>query len=310
MVRYLETFFRNRMLLLAPVILALLATLGYAMSQPRLYQASAKLWFDGSVSAVDYLNASTPYTAPANLQQSVLLELLQTRTFAHQVGYSGPLASYLVATPDAYSNRLSPSVLIAGVVSQSSPRQTSDEIDALLVDTLSKHAAVGVVGPQVLNVTFDAPDPRVAASTTQALVDAFFAQIQTTQLVPAQAAVDFYEQQIAQQPKAKPGDDVAKTQLASLQDKLDQARLHLAAVKLPGTGGYHVVDAPIVPTHPKSLRRALSIAGGAGLAIGTSVALLLLLMLTWSDRTLRAPQDAQAMLGRKVVGTIPLDRGR
>lgn len=307
MVRYLETFFRNRLLLLAPVILALLATLGFAMSQPRMYQASAKLWFDGSVSPVDYLNASTPYTAPASLQQSVLLELLQTRTFAHQVGTAGPLAAYLAATPDAYSNRLSPSVLLAGLFPPSSP---SSEMDSVLVDTLSKHAAVSLVGPQVLNVTFDAPDPQVAASTTQALVDALFAQIKATQLVPAQAAVDFYRQQIAQQPTPKPGDDAAKTLLANLQDKLDQAELHLAAVKLPGTGGYRVIDAPIIPMHPKSLRRQLAFAGGAGLAIGTSIALFLLLMLTWSDRTLRAPQDAQAMLGRKVVGTIPLDRGR
>lgn len=308
MVRYLETFFRNRLLLLAPVILALLATLGLAMSQPRMYQASAKLWFDGSVSPVDYLNASTPYTAPASLQQSVLLELLQTRTFAHQVGNAAPLAAYLTATPDAYVNRLSPSVLLAGIFPRESLPPT--EMDSLLVDTLSKHAGVAMVGPQVLNVTFDAPDPAVAAGTTQALVDEFFAQIQRAQLVPAQAAVDFYRQQLAQQPSPKPDDDVAKSRLASLQDKLEQAQLHLAAVKLPGTGGYRVIDAPIIPTHPKSLRRQLAFAGGAGLAIGTSIALLLLLMLTWSDRTLRAPQDAQAMLGRKVVGTIPLDRGR
>ena len=310
MLRYLETFYRDRLLFLAPLVLALIATIGITMSQPRMYQASAKLWFDGSVSPVDYLNASTPYTAPADLEQSILLELLQTRSFAHQVGYSGPLAAYLTKQPDAYSSSVSPTVLLGKLESRPGIVPAGDEMDTLLASTLAARATVTPVGPQVLNVSFDAPDPQVSSGTVQAMVEAFFSQLQTTRLARAQAAVDFYRQQIAAQPKPQPTDEAAKTLIASLRDKLDQAELGLAAVKAPGAGGYHVIDSPLVPAHARSLRKALAISAGAGLALGASISLLLLMILTWSDRTVRTSKDAQAALGRKLVGTIPLIRER
>jgi uncharacterized protein involved in exopolysaccharide biosynthesis len=305
MLRYLETFYRHRILLLAPVVLALAASLGYTMTQPRLYQASAKVWVDSAASVAGDLNSSA-YASPADSQASVLREWLQTRWFTDRVGYRGPLATYLTQRPNAYSGPFSN--LGGSLFGSSGGESDAQHMDNLLADTVNKRALVLPLGPQILSVTFDAPNPSVAAGTAQALVDEFLGQIRSTRQAQAQAVVDFYKQQVAALPKPSPSDEIARARVAGLEDKLDQAKLQLAALTVPGAGGFRVIDAPLIPEQAKSIRKVLLLAGVAGLVIGLAVSLFVLMLLTWSDRTLRFPEEAETMLGRRVAGAIPLVR--
>ena len=57
MLRYLEVFYRHRLLLIAPIIIALLASVGFAVTRPRTYEATAQLWFDPLTTSQAQLNA-------------------------------------------------------------------------------------------------------------------------------------------------------------------------------------------------------------------------------------------------------------
>src|SRR4029077_19674934 len=57
MLRYLEVFYRHRLLLIAPIIIALLASVGFAVTRPRTYEATAQLWFDPLTASQAQVNA-------------------------------------------------------------------------------------------------------------------------------------------------------------------------------------------------------------------------------------------------------------
>jgi uncharacterized protein involved in exopolysaccharide biosynthesis len=81
MVRYLDTLSRHRLLLLAPIALALAATIGITALLPRGYEASARILVVGAL--VDVAPPGSPYgdLTPAEQEAGVLKNLLATRTF-------------------------------------------------------------------------------------------------------------------------------------------------------------------------------------------------------------------------------------
>jgi uncharacterized protein involved in exopolysaccharide biosynthesis len=308
MVRYLEAFYRHRILLLAPIVLAVAASLGWTVAQPRLYEATARIWVDASSTPTGQSASWNQYTAPSDAQAAVIKELLQTTSFSAKVGRRGPLAQYLENSPNAYNGTLS---TITGPLyslgSTPGPAST-DQMDGMLASTLSNRANVIPVGPQVLSITFDAPNPVVAAGTARAIVDEFFDEMRALRNAAAQSTVDFYAAQVKNEPKPSPNDALGQQRYASLQDKLDAARLDLAAQTQPGAGGFRLIDAPAVPSQAKGLRKALLFAGIAGLVIGVSLALLALMLLTWSDTSLQMPEEVEKSLGRRVIGVVPRAR--
>src|SRR5438270_3253236 len=95
MLRYLEVVYRYRLLLIAPVVIALIASVDFALTRPRTYEATAQLWFDPATSTqAAQLNG---YVSPADLAAAELKELLKTRSFSAKVGHRGPLATHLLS---------------------------------------------------------------------------------------------------------------------------------------------------------------------------------------------------------------------
>src|SRR5437868_1516217 len=95
MLRYLEVFYRHRLLLIAPVVIALVASVGFALTRPRTYEATAQLWFDPvATSQAAQLNG---YISPADQATAELKELLKTRSFSASVGHRGPLAASMLS---------------------------------------------------------------------------------------------------------------------------------------------------------------------------------------------------------------------
>src|SRR5437879_13142651 len=94
--KYLETFFRHSRPLLGVVLAALTLSVGFAMMQPRTYEASARVWFQnnwfqsasivsatsqtGGGSSQSGATASPGGTAPADVARGVFRELLRPRS--------------------------------------------------------------------------------------------------------------------------------------------------------------------------------------------------------------------------------------
>lgn len=313
MIRYLETFYRHRIVLITPVVLALAVSLGVALMQPKTYEATARLWTDGSpVTAQD---TTPPQTA--DQLASVLDELLQTQSFSLAAANRGPLAGSLSS-----ASKLAPG---------------SPALNDLIVSTMHQAASVTSLGPHILAVNFDAAQPAVAAGTAQALVDQFIDDVLATARARSQGAIDFYQSEVTDQatqlktadaavvaylsahPQLRTAvavpdptlaelqrqDDLIRQRYDDLLGRLDQARLQLQAQQQPAIAGFRLIDKPEVPSHQKGFLTRIAYASAAGLAVGLLVFALALMSLTLSDSGARRVDDIQGALARRVVATIP-----
>ena len=88
--RYRETFDRNRLLFVLPLALGAVIGLTFGLGSPKLYRSDASL----GIRSLD--TASSQFgTPPAAQNQSMLNELLATRSFADAVAAPADVASYL-----------------------------------------------------------------------------------------------------------------------------------------------------------------------------------------------------------------------
>jgi uncharacterized protein involved in exopolysaccharide biosynthesis len=202
---------------------------------------------------------------------------------------------------------------------------------------LTANATALPAGPQIVTLTFVTGDPTVAAGTVRAMIDQFSEELNGRRHAQLDAAIAFYQQRLKAQEAAlasadakvsqylvdhpdqrlanaipdvtlvglKRSDDLARQDYENMLQKLDQARLDLAALTQPGAGAFRVIDEPNVPLRPLSLMKKFIFAAGAGTAAGLAVSLLGLLLLTLADTSLRRPQEIEELLGLRLVGTIP-----
>jgi uncharacterized protein involved in exopolysaccharide biosynthesis len=333
MVRYLETFFRHRLLFLVPIGLILLVSGAVVVIQPAEYTATTRLWVDRPALGPD---DSNPFVAPSAEQASSLLELTRTRYFTAKVAHRGPLAAALAAQPIQKSG-LSwlKAKLTGGATGARYP--TPDEVDATAADIVSRNVAITAVGPQIVEISFAYGDPRIASGTAQAVVDQFLEETLASKKARSQVVADFYagqlkgaqdaltqadsavNQYLAQHPEMRSPtavpdarlvqlqhtDQQARDVMSSFQNKIDQARLDVAALSAPGASGMRLMDAADVPAQAGVNKKLLVQALGAGLGLGLIVLVLGLLVLTLADTTLRRPEDVEQALGLRLAGAIP-----
>ena len=324
--RFLETFYRHRLLAIVPIVIGVLVAAGYQMAQPGSYASTTSLWVDASVPGQG--TAATAGVDPSTLQEYAIQELLTTRSFAIAVGTSGPLGTYLSSHPDAESTGLAAipglSTLFGGA---------KGSLDDQMATYLP--AMVGFVdaGPQVLNIIVTAPDPAVAAGTAKALLTQYASQVAAAQTATDQTAVTYYDQQVAQaQVSLQQAQQALSTYLAahpttstvgtgdatatelnealsldttsyqSLLGQYQQAQLTLANVS--SQTGFRVLDAPTASGVATSTKKKLLEVGIAGLLVGLLVSVLILTALTAIDRTARRAEDIKRTLGLEVAASI------
>jgi uncharacterized protein involved in exopolysaccharide biosynthesis len=320
MLRFLDRFYRVRLLLAAIGAIVLTLSIGFAVSRPRSYEAIARVWVDTSIQG----DHATTYVTASEVGDLMLGELLQTRAFCLKVARRSQQAS--------------------GVTAAGQPD------DDQVYQTLSTHFLLSTAGPNVITVSFADGDPRRAAATTQAVVDLFKEQVLGNQADGARATVTFYQQQVksARDDLARADgriadylggsgdvsaasgyaatnttggssgattdvtlmglqrdDDALRKQTDDLVQKLNQAQLDLNVAQQSAPNGYRVVDQPIVPRKAVSRTKPLLIAGVGGLGAGALLSLLVLIALTGSDSSLRYSGEVEAALGLRLVGTIP-----
>jgi uncharacterized protein involved in exopolysaccharide biosynthesis len=335
MLRYLEVFYRHRLLLIAPVIIALLASVGFATTRPRTYEATAQLWFDPLTSAqVAQLNG---YISPADQATGELKELLKTRSFSSAVAHRGPLSAAMLSGAGAHADPVSGFLNFLRGVPTLAPASNSQVLDDILMDTVNRNTTVVSSGPQIIAINFDYFNPGVAAGTAQAIVDQFSDELLGIRRTQAQASVDFYTGQLTTQqaevatadvavnkylqahpsqrlPGAledtqltalKRADDQARTHFMGLVEKLDAAKLDIAAAKQPGAAGFRVIDSPAIPYRPKGFVKSAALAAVGGLVAGLFLMLVTLLLLTALDTSVRRTEELPDELSRRVVGSVP-----
>lgn len=310
MTRYIETFFRHKVLLLTPLVLTLLLSVWYVSTQSTTYTATSTVWFDNQLPNPGYLDAPGTGAPPANQAQTLLTQLLTTRDFLLKAADKGPLAAY--------------------VRSQGGdPKSAEDRI----AGTLGPAVSASAVGPQILQVWMTNRDPKLAQQQLAAVVDEYFDYVKTLRSAREQALVDYYKPRLDSATdalanahaaqiaylEAHPAaggvgasdptygaltSDVstAQTQFAAVQTAYTQADQALTTEQAAVSS--HVIDPPGAAT-ASSKSKAAIFAGAAGLFFGLLLGLLGLIALTAADTAARRREDVEMTGGDlQVVATI------
>jgi uncharacterized protein involved in exopolysaccharide biosynthesis len=303
MKRYIQTFLRHKVLLIAPIVVALVAGLGLVMKQPKKFVATGTLWADAPVPNDSTVFSGGSDGGPAAQQQAVLAELLHTHDFLSKVANR-------VASP-------------AG--GPSHPVTVSDAKLASMEKTIS----VSTIGPQVLSVTAHGATPTETAGTANAVIQEFMSEMSATQQARARELADYYKQQadaagkaitasqsqLASYLQSHPGASndptaaqlagtvgVAQQQYSQAQDNYSKASLALSHAS--DSSQLRVIDKPVAPSAPASSKKKIVFAGIGGLVAGSVISLLILMVLVATDTSARDEGDIENQLGLDVVGSV------
>jgi uncharacterized protein involved in exopolysaccharide biosynthesis len=334
MLRLIETFFRHRLLLLGPVGLVVVATVGWVLVQPPMYDSSVRIWAERQTLVPD--PNDNPYLTPAQQEGAVLAELLTTKYFCAKVGWRSQLAQSIKASGSSGGGLRTQVLRAIGLGGPSGP-MTDAQVEDQVFSIVSASTVVVPTGPEIITVTFRGGNPAVSQAVAQAVGDQFMDESLANQRVQADAAVAFYAGQVKQTAAevavsdkgvddylaANPGqratsatpdaklvqlrrdDDAARSRLATIQDKLDQARLTRAGFDQTGASGLRVLDKAEVPTRASSSKKTLLQAGGVAAVLALLILVVGVLLLTWLDSTIRRPQEVEAILDLRPVGSVP-----
>ena len=312
--RFVQAFFRHPILLILPVIVSLVVSVGYATSRPRVYRAGLSLWCDTPVPAPSSIFAGDEQ--PAAAQLAVLNELLQTKTFLTRVGQAGPWAPYLASHSQAD--------------------------DTALLYGLATHIGASTAGRHVLSLSTTGASPNEALDLAKALGTAYVAQINETQQSRAKSSVGFYQLQVDETSKALadaqnkldryllshqsptagplgPQADAEASQItqqvSAAQSNYDQAKANAATAGLglssvSDSGVLRIFDKPTASPNPVSRKKKVIFAGVAGVFAGVTVSFVTLLLLVLGDQSVHGAGDVEGLLGMQVVGTIEQFRSK
>lgn len=310
MTRYIETFFRHKVLLLTPLVLTLLLSAWYVKSQPTTYTNAMKAWFDTQLPNPGYLDVQQNNgQPPATTAQTLLTQLLSTHDFQVKAAQRGPAASYIAQQPD--------------------PNAAATTIG----ETIGSSVTASADGPQIMSVVMKGGDPKFVTQQLSAVVDEYFDYVKTLRSAREQALVDYYKPRLddanktlqnAQATQAgyvqtHPGANAvgaadptynaltaavatAQNQYDTVQTSYTQADQAVATEQAQVSS--HVIDPPGVAA-ASSKKKAAIFAGGAGIFFGLLVGLLGLIGLTAADTAARRREDVETTTGDlQVVATI------
>lgn len=331
MLRFLETFYRHRLLLLSPVALVFALCVGWVVIQPPAYDSSVRLWTERQTLVQN--NVDNPYLSPAQSQTNVLTELLNTKYFSLKVGKRSPLAARI--KEDAQRGARDGPFARLGI--GGSRQLSQQQLDDMVFQTVSSQTMVWPAGPEIVTLVFRAGSPELAALVAQAIADQFVEEVLATQRLQSDAAIDFYTSQLKQAqadvaasnkavddylvsrpelrgtsavPDARLSQlrrdaDAAGQRLGEVQGKLDQSKLDRAALTQPVASGLRILDKAEVPTRPSSIRATVLQAGAVAVGLGLALLVTGVLVMTLVDNTVRRPEEVEPVLDLRPVGAVP-----
>jgi len=317
--KFLEAFFRHKLLVLLPPVLIPLIVGPYALvTAPIYYESWAGIWVDKP----QYLAYSdfSPYSSPASQQSNRLLEVMRTRSFITDIAKRTSLAP---------------------LVGNSRGEERINSIIGTGFTMIPN-------GDHLLVLHFKSDTPRLAFDMLNAIIDTFRENAATDRVNQASLAISFYQGRlqtaqeelkntttsVRQYTAANPNlaslnldragssefllpPQVSDPQLADMMGKLksDQAQVEAlraaletaqfdASAGLEGQElGFQTIDPPQLPTGPtRALRRQL-VYPIAGLVAGMALSLVILVLFVAADRSVRSESDLPE--GARLLGAVP-----
>ena len=294
MKRYFELYFRHPILFSLPMVVALVAGLGYASRAPKMYSSTATVFADASLPNASTLTAgvSPGFVTPAADKMTTLQEFLGTQSFLDKVALRSPLAPFLKTQPQA--------------VQRGGSRRHGQ-------DRQGRHLRT----PDPYRLRPSRQSPELAAGTVKAVVDEFTAELGSVLQARAQSLAAVYKTSVDQATAAlqSPTNSsstqqaAASAQLAAAQQSYNQALSSASSGTLDPTT-FHMVDAPKVPTAPLPHKKQIMMAGIGGLLGGLVITIIALVVIMAQDRSVREEEEVESNLELEVVGSVPqFDKG-
>jgi len=325
-IRYLEIGFAHKRLLLAPLLAALIATTGYVLMQPASYQSTATVWANGG---------SVGNQSAAQAQVDIANQFLKTSSFAAVVAGSGPLGRYLDDHPNVLRSGITGQIdSLLGRTYKAKPSASA------IRDYLAAHVTVTPLGPSEFTVTVSSPDPVVASGTASAIVAQLSSAEVAARTAPLQSQLIVYQSQqqdlskkldtdlgavrayLAAHPNLVTNTTAASNdaQLSILQaavsedrqtyatllGKIAQAQQDIQIAQQPRLAPFRVIDPPVTPSTQALLGKQQLVGIGAGLLAGLMLMAAMAALLARIDTTIHRPEEVQAMLGLRTIGTTPM----
>jgi uncharacterized protein involved in exopolysaccharide biosynthesis len=325
--KFVETFFRYKwLILLPPILIPLIVGPIAVMNAPAYYETGAGIWVDraGSNVGLPGSDGFNQYISPAQNQINRISDLLRTRAFVLDVASRTPYAE-IVKTP-------------AG----------EEAFRQMFFHGFSMFPS----GERVLSIRFRGANPQLTVQIVNSFIDTFKDKLTSDRVAQAEVATGFYEgrlktaqdtldkanealrRYIAANPRLTTIDpdrgpaasgaarlglpasaidptmsdllrqqELAQKDVEGLKAALENARLDAAASIQGNEVGFQLVDAAQVPTKPTRERRKALIFPAAGFVVGAGLSAALLVLLVASDRTVRTENDL-AQIAR-VAGVVP-----
>jgi hypothetical protein len=322
--RFLDTLFRYKWLLILPPLLIPLVVGPIAMIlAPSYYETTAGIWVDRAtyLKSTDDFNI---YISPVQNQINRMTDLLRTRTFVLDIASRTPYAD-AVKTPageDAFRR------------------------------VFFKGFAMFPSGERVLTIRFRGSNRQLTVQMINAVIETFKDKVTADRMAQAEIATNFYQSRldtaqgelnkanenlrryVQNNPRLTTIDpnagaaatgasrlglpaeaidpqiaelirqvDAQQKEVDNLKSALDQARLDASASLQGQEVGFQLVDAPQTPTRLIRERRKALIYPAAGLVVGMGLSATLLVLLVAADRTVRTEADLASVA--RVVGSVP-----
>lgn len=312
MIRYLETFFRNRWIITIPALILLLSGSALVLTARKTYPVSARIWTERSV-YLNVANAGNQYLTPAQVQAGRFREFIATDTFSRAI-----------------------------VDRTATGTSGSEAQKQKLVKAIQTRLQAWDAGEHSVVINFDDEDPRLAIQVVQVAVEEYNRISGASQNTQATSAAKFYQDRITQyeeqilprstgavetyleqHPELRrnldnnaPRDpqltllqqeaERDRQQYQQYRQRLDEVLLQSDATKTYQEMAFRFVDPPAAKSGGGSIgKKKMAMYSGIGLGLSLGYVALFLFLATELDSTMRNPGDITRRLRVPVLDVIP-----
>jgi uncharacterized protein involved in exopolysaccharide biosynthesis len=309
---YIETFFRNRWLIILPALLLLASGVGVGLLLPPQYEATATIWTEAAT-YLDVPTAQNQYLAPAEIEARRWSELARTHSYATAV--AGQVLGETAVT---------------------------DRERQAFVKRVQDDLQVSGTGDNTVEIRFEHTDQAVALAVVEHAIAEYTGIVNDASAQQAEEAIKFYREQVRmyedeilprsaeaiteylrEHPEAREiGPDgvpldppyalleqQARADRATYQryqERLIEVETQSAAVSTSQPVAFRIIDAPRIPANASTLNlklTALVAVVGAGLSAGYAVVFVGLAAKL--DPSLRSARDVERTLHLPVLDVVP-----
>ncbi len=318
--KFLEAFFRHKILVLLPPLIIPLIVGPYALvTAPIYYESFAGVWVDRPT-YLSFQDNFSIYSSPSSQQANKLGEIMRTRSFIIDVAKRTAMA----------------------------PLVGNARGEERIAQIIGNGFTMIPNGDHLLVLHFRADNPKLAFDSLNGIMDAFKENAANDRVNQASLAISFYQarlqaaqddlkktsasvrQYVAANPNLKtvnPDQAAAgnlnlpttvtdpqlaemMAQLQTQQKQVEQLRNNLdsaqfdASASLEGQElGFQIIDPPQIASAPTRALRKQLIFPIAGMVVGMGLSLVLLVLLVAADRSVRSESDLPT--GARLLGAVP-----